>query len=101
MPERYQLTLSDEEVQRLESIRDHDPKPHRREKAAAILKVHAGESIRQVAQHGLLKSRRPHTVGRWLANFRQRGEAGLDVAAGRGRHRRFFPPQPPRSSPAT
>jgi transposase len=85
-------------VRRLESMRDRDPKAHRREKAAALLKVHAGHSIRQVAEKGLLKARRPHTVGEWVARYRQMGVAGLDVAAGRGRPARFSPPLAPGST---
>lgn len=100
MPGRYQLSLTPDEVRSLEHMRDHDPKPHRREKAAALLKVHAGEPVRQVAQHGLLKARQPHTVGRWLARFRERGAEGLDIASGRGRRPRFFPPQPPGGYPS-
>jgi hypothetical protein len=92
MPGRYELTLTGDQVSELEQIRDHAAKPHLREKAAAILKVHAQQSMRQVALGGLLKAHKPHTIKAWIQRYLAQGPAGLAVQAGRGRRRLFFPP---------
>ena len=42
MPTPLVVVLRPEQIQELEQVRDHDPTPYLREKAAAILKVAAG-----------------------------------------------------------
>src|SRR5438270_244168 len=43
------LDLTPRQQKALVRVRDHDPKPHRREKAAAILNVADGGQLREVA----------------------------------------------------
>lgn len=85
------IELSPEQQLTLEELRDHHPKPHLREKGAAILKVAAGQSMRQVALHGLLKERDPETLAEWLDRYEQHGIGGLFVQPGRGRPPAFSP----------
>ena len=94
MPKVTKLCLSAEQVEELTTARNRHSKAHVREKAAAILKVNQGQSIRQVALHGLHKRRSEHTVKSWIASYRAGGIAGLLVKRGRGRKPAFFPPQP-------
>ena len=49
MRRRY-VTLSDEQEQELRHCRDHHELPYMRLKAAAILKVATGQTIKQVAR---------------------------------------------------
>ena len=72
-------------------VRDHHPLPHLREKAAALLKVADGWSIRDVAHLGLLRPRSRNTVSAWVSRYRARGLAGLKVRTGRGRKPAFSP----------
>ena len=53
----------------LARVRDTDPRPYVRERAAAILKVAAGQAVYQVAQTGLFRWRCPETVADWIARF--------------------------------
>ena len=91
MPRPLQLVLRIAERRELERVRDHDPEPYLREKAAALLKIAGGQSGRDVALHGLLKHRRPDTVYDWVRRYRAAGIAGLRVQPGRGRKPAFFP----------
>jgi hypothetical protein len=75
----------------LERVVKTDPKPYRRERAAAILKVAHGEIAVHVARHGLLRPRDPDTVYAWLDRFQLEGLAGLPIRPGRGR-KAAFPP---------
>ena len=75
----------------LEAARDHHPVAYIRERAGALLKIAAGQAVRQVALTGLLKARDPHTVAEWLVRYQTGGLAGLQVRTGRGRHPAFFP----------
>ncbi len=55
--------------QLLRAAKTH-PKPQIRERAAAILKVAAGQSVEQVAERGLLVRRHRSTVYNWISeNF--------------------------------
>ncbi len=76
----------------LEAARDHHALAYVRERAGALLKIAAGQSIRQVALRGLLKVRDPHTVAEWLQRYGVGGLAGLQVRPGRGHKGAFFPP---------
>ena len=96
MAQARQLTLTDEQRQDLLDCRDHHPKADVREKAAAILKVAAGQAVRQVAAHGLLRSGQPKKVGQWIDRYLAEGRAGLLVRKGRGRKPAFSPSRPRR-----
>ena len=63
MPLARTITLTAAERLTLAQARDHHPLPYARERAAAILKVAAGDSVRRVATAGLLRPRRPETIG--------------------------------------
>lgn len=84
--ERRTLTLTDEQKQILEELRDHDPRPYLRERAAALLKIQAGQSAYHVARYGLLKPRDPDTVYSWLDRFKAEQISGLVMKA-RGKRR--------------
>jgi hypothetical protein len=62
--ERPRRTLVPTGGQRAElaHARDRHPEPYLRERAAALLKVAAGQGPRSVALGGLLRPRRPDTV---------------------------------------
>ena len=79
------LTLNPAERLALQQIRDSDARPYLRERAAALLKIADGLTPHAVADHGLLKRRKPDTVYAWLNAYQQHGLAGLRVRAGRGR----------------
>jgi hypothetical protein len=85
------LELTRRQEKALVYVRDHDPKPYRREKAAALLKIFEGWQIREVAAVGLLRPRNPKTVSAWIVRYKARGLGGLKVRAGRGRKPAFFP----------
>ena len=92
MPAPLAVCLSPAQTQELARVRDHDPTPYVRERAAAILKVGAGQSLRAVARRGLLRPRRPETVAAWLGRYLAEGVTGLRIRPGRGRKPAFFPP---------
>jgi transposase len=91
MSRRRKFTLTDRQRHTLTRVRDRHPKPHLREKAAALLKVADGWEIQDVAACGLLKRRSRNTVADWLDRYQQRGLAGLKVRKGRGRKPAFSP----------
>jgi hypothetical protein len=71
------LLLSKHERQTLEQARDHHPTPYMRERAAALLRIAAGESAHHVAVAGLLRARDPDTLYTWLSRYQSEGVAGL------------------------
>lgn len=83
------LALSAAERTALVRARDRDPRPYFRERCAALLKIAAGQSARQVALHRVGRPRKPDTVRGWLAGYHAAGLAGL-VQQPRG-HRGFSP----------
>ena len=85
------VILSAAEREQLERMVTSDPKAYRRERAAALLKIAAGQVASQVARHGLLQRRKPDTVYAWLDRFLAEGLAGLTIRPGRGR-KVTFPP---------
>ena len=91
MPKPLTIELTPEQQQELEYARDHHEKPYVRERAAAILKIAAGMSGRQVALHGLLKRRHPDTIYAWVRRYLAEGIAGLLIRPGRGRKPAFSP----------
>ncbi len=94
MPAPLVVALRPEQIAELERGRDHDPTPHVREKAAAILKVAAGQSLRAVARSGLLRPRRRETVGRGYAATWPRGPPGCGCGPGGAASRPFSPLSP-------
>ena len=97
MPKVYRLNLRASQKAELEQVRDRHPKAYLRERAAAILKVEAGQSLRRVAYDGLLRRHAPETVRRWCERYLAEGVAGLKVRPGRGRPAIFSPAEPGRS----
>ncbi len=89
---RREVWLTAEQREQLTWVLKHDPKPYRRERAAAILQVADGKAAFAVARDGLLVPRAPDTVYGWLDRFEELGIAGLTIAAGRGRKPAHFPP---------
>lgn len=85
------LPLTAEQTDELVFLRDHDWRPYLRERAAALLKIAAGQSGLQVATTGLLKPRDPDTIYEWVERYRTDGVAGLTIRSGRGRKPAFFP----------
>ncbi len=85
MPLARTIALTAAEQLTLVKARDHHPLAYARERAAAILKVAAGDSVRHVAAAGLLRPRRPETVGAWVDAYLRRGIVALVVRPGRGR----------------
>ena len=88
MPRRT-LTLTDAQRAELFAVRDHDRRPYLRERAAALLRIAAGESPHAVARRGILKPRAPDTLSAWLDRYAAQGLAGL-IQRPRG-HRGFSP----------
>jgi transposase len=91
MPKKLEITLSAEQLAELEALRDHDPRPYLRERAAAILKIAAGQSGREIALHGLLRQRWPDAVYRWFKRYQEQGPKGLEITPGAGRKPAFSP----------
>ena len=91
MPKPLTVTLTPEQRNELERVRDRHKKPYVRERAAAILKIADGMSGRQVALNGLLKRRKTDTVYAWVRRYQTEGLTGLLVKPGRGRKPAFSP----------
>ena len=75
----------------LVETRDHAALPYLRERAAAILKVADGLSVRKVAEYGLFKRVRRETISEWIDRYEQEGLEGLKIREGRGRKPAFSP----------
>jgi len=86
-----QVELSEAQVAELIDMRDHHPKAYYRERAAAILKIHVGMSLSQVAREGLLRKRNAETVREWVKRYESEGLSGWAIRKGRGRKPCFFP----------
>jgi len=91
MPELITICLTEQQEQQLEHLRDTDNRPYMRERAAALLKIAAGISPRQVALKGLLKPRKPDTVYDWVKRYQTEGISGRPIKPGRGRKPAYFP----------
>lgn len=85
------FVLTDEQRSQLQHLRDHANKPYLRERAAALLKVDAGQYAAHVARSGLLKPHNEDTVYEWLDRYQAEGIAGLYVRSGRGRKPAYHP----------
>lgn len=91
MPLKRDVELTQPQQEELERARVGHSKAYVREAAAAILKVAAGQSVRQVALGGLLRPRDPESVSKWISRYQAGGIAGLLVSEGRGRKASFSP----------
>ncbi len=91
MPPPLQLKLNEMQRAELKQIRDHDPRPYMRERAAALLKIDAGHSGLQTARHLLLRPHWQDTIYEWVKRYLAEGVKGLEIRAGRGRKPAFSP----------
>lgn len=91
MPIPYHLALTNEQEAELVHTRDHAPQPYLRERAAILLKIAGGQSIRATARTGGLKPHHRDSVCGWVARYQTEGLAGLLVRKGRGRKPASFP----------
>lgn len=91
MPKRRYFNPTEEEKVELEIIRARHEKAYMREKAAALLKIAAGQSPHAVALTGLLQPHDPDTLYEWLDRYEKEGIKGLMVKEGRGRKPAFSP----------
>jgi len=94
MAKHHRLELSASEIQSLVELRDKGEPAYLRERATAMLKIHAGFSPHEVARSRLLKPRDPDTVYTWLRRYREYGIRGLFNRPGRGRKPAFSPKSP-------
>lgn len=85
------LILLDAERLTLEQARAHHPLAYVRERAAALLRIAAGEAAYHVAITGVLRPRHPETLYGWLTAYERDGLASLRHQVRRGR---AFPPSP-------
>ena len=67
------IRLAGRHRKQLERLAGTAEKPQLRERAAAILKVASGQSVRQVAETGLLTRRHPSTVYGWIEQYFSHG----------------------------
>lgn len=91
MAKAYQLEISSEQKTELTKAVKTHPKPYVRERASGILKVAAGNALRQVAYFQLLQRHAPETVKGWCTAYLAEGLDGLLVKEGRGRKPAFSP----------
>ena len=91
MAKHHTLELSEKERQQLIELRDNGEPAYLRERAAALLKIHAGSSPHKVALSGLLKKRDPDTIYAWLRRYKENGIQGLSHKPGRGRKPIYSP----------
>ena len=90
MPKRYEIVLTEEEKQKLESWVKNPPSPYLRERARAILKVSQGETIQAATQKLRVRVHR-NAVSDWVQRFLSGRLQGLKIKAGRGRKSVFSP----------
>ncbi len=96
MPKRYEIELSEEEKQKLESWVKNPPKPYLRERARAILKISQGETIQSTAEELRVRVHR-NAVSDWVKRFLSERLQGLKIKAGTVRKSVFFPNRERRS----
>jgi transposase len=85
------ILLTESEWEQLEYVVRRDPKPYKRERAAALLKIADGATPAEVARTGLLYPRTEDTIYRWMDRFEQEGLKSLNIKPGRGRKPAFSP----------
>lgn len=93
MAQRRTLELTAQAQAELEQVRDHDPNPAMRERAAALLKIAAGQVAHRVALTGLLKPRDPDTVYAWLNQYQRGGLPALRAHLNGGPRRSRLQPR--------
>ena len=98
MPKRIRVELNAAQVQELEAMRHQSEKPYLRERAAAVLKVAAGQTLSEVAETGLLIRHEPETVHAWIKAYLKDGLSAWAIQSGRGRKAAFSPKDARRSS---
>ncbi len=91
MPKRIRVELKAEQQRELEHVRDRHAKPYMRQRAAAVLKVAAGQWLTTVRETGLLKRHEPETIHGWIDSYLEYGLEGWAIKPGRGRKATFFP----------
>ena len=96
MPKRYEIVLTEEEKQKLESWVRNPPSPYLRERARAILKVSQGETIQATTEKLRVRVHR-NAVSEWVQRFLSERLQGLKIKAGRGRKSVFSPTRERRS----
>jgi Helix-turn-helix domain len=94
MPSQTRLDLSAAARTTLGELRDHGPKAYLRERAAVLLAVANGASLRAAAAQAGLKPHHVETVWSWVMRYRQHGLVGLWIGKGRGRKPASFPARP-------
>jgi hypothetical protein len=77
MPKRRYLVLNASQRSELGRLLQRDPRPYMRERAAALLQIADGRAPCWVAQHGLLRTRKPDTVMSWLNAYQAWGAPAL------------------------
>jgi hypothetical protein len=90
MARRRTLSLAPAARAVLTAVRDHDPHPQMRERAAALVKIADGMSPHAVARTGLLRPRDPDSVYGWLDTYQTGGLAALRAHLHGGSHRGRF-----------
>ncbi len=85
MPTPYHLDLSAAQTAGLHDLRDHARLPYLRERAAVLLAVANGQSIRQAARTAGLTPHTAESVCRWVHRYQAEGRTGLRIRKGRGR----------------
>jgi len=91
MPTPYHLTLSAAQRQELLDLRTHAPLPYVRERAAVILAVDDGASLRAAGRTAGLTRHTAECVSVWLHRYLAEGRRGLLIRTGRGRKPASFP----------
>jgi hypothetical protein len=74
-PRPFVLTLA--QRAELVQVRDHERRPYLRERAAALLQLAEGWSMRRAARESGLRPRRPETIAVWRERYLAGGLAGL------------------------
>ena len=97
MPTPYRLTLSAAQRQELLDLRTHAPWPYVRERAAVIVAVADGASLRAAGRSAGLTRHTAECVGGWVRRYLAEGRVGLRIRKGRGRKPASFPGFPARS----
>ena len=78
------ISLTDQQRTALEQARDSHEKSAVRERAAAMLQVSMGKSLREIAA-GLPKAKNPETIRSWIRRYIAEGLVGLETKSGQGR----------------
>lgn len=85
MPTPYRLTLSAAQRQELLDLRTHARLPYVRERAAVIVAVADGASLRAAGRTAGLTRHTAECVSGWVHRYLTEGRAGLRIRKGRGR----------------